>query len=90
MSQLTIRSDNEAALQKLQEFLRWFDFEVMVEATELRAPEMPVQYIAQPEFRALPNISWGRYTTWRKDCRVVRHYNLLITRPFNQSTTLLL
>jgi len=60
MPQLTIRSDNEAALQKLQEFLRLFDFEVVEESTETSTSEMPVQYAAQPDFRALAGIWQGR------------------------------
>ena len=60
MPQLTIRSDNEAALRKLQEFLRLFDFEVVEETIESNTPEMPVQYAAKPDFRALAGIWQGR------------------------------
>ena len=60
MPRLTIRSDNEAALQKLQEFLRLFDFEVVEEASDHATQDMPVQYATQPDFRALAGIWRGR------------------------------
>ncbi|MEM9985973.1 MAG: hypothetical protein AAF804_12855 [Bacteroidota bacterium] len=60
MRQLTIRSNNEAALKKLEEFLRFFNFEIIYSELSESAANPPITYAQQPNFRAMAGIWEGR------------------------------
>ncbi len=60
MREITIRSGNDAALKKLEEFLRLFDFEIISQPAPQTKEKGPISYSAEPDFRALAGIWEGR------------------------------
>ncbi len=59
MKAIIVRTPNEAALQKLMELLRMFDFEV--EPVSHR--DSPSEEVAEPDFMALAGLWKGRDIT---------------------------
>jgi hypothetical protein len=66
MPEITIRSNNNIAIQKLVDFLQLFDFQIIKKRevpVDDEDEDLPIDYAEEPDFMALAGIWKGRNIT---------------------------
>ena len=66
MTEITIRSNNNIAIQKLIDFLQLFDFQIVKKReveTEIDDEDLPITYATEPDVLALAGIWESRNVT---------------------------